>query len=39
MKEIIIKIWKKWFGQRAGQVKNTSKKEIHPSTMLQRLET
>lgn len=39
MKEIIIKIWKKWFGQRAGQVKNTSKKEIHHSTMLQRLET
>lgn len=39
MKEIIIKIWKKWFGQRAEQVKNTSKKEIHPSTMLQRLET
>ena len=39
MKEMIIKIWKKWFGQRAGQVKNTSKKEIHPSTMLQRLET
>ena len=39
MKEIIIKIWEKWFGQRAGQVKNTSKKEIHPSTMLQRLET
>ena len=39
MKEIIIKIWKKWFGQRAGQVKNTSKKEIHPSNMLQRLET
>ena len=39
MKEIIIKIWNKWFGQRAGQVKNTSKKEIHPSTMLQRLET
>ena len=39
MKEINIKIWKKWFGQRAGQVKNTSKKEIHPSTMLQRLET
>ena len=39
MKEIIIKIWKKWFGQRSGQVKNTSKKEIHPSTMLQRLET
>lgn len=39
MKEIIIKIWKKWFGQRAGQVKNTTKKEIHPSTMLQRLET
>ena len=39
MKEMIIKIWKKWFGQRAGQVKNTTKKEIHPSTMLQRLET
>ena len=39
MKEMIIRIWKKWFGHKAGQVKNTVKKEPQPSTMLQRLET
>jgi predicted P-loop ATPase len=39
MKEMIIRIWKKWFEDKAGQVKNTVKKEPQPSTMLQRLET
>ena len=39
MKDMIIRIWKKWFGDKAGQVKNNAKKEPQPSTMLQRLET
>ena len=39
MKEMIIRIWKKWFGPKTGQVKNTTKKEAAPSPMLQRLET
>ena len=36
---MIIRIWKKWFGPKTGQVKDTTKKEASPSPMLQRLET
>ena len=32
MKEMIIRIWKKWFGHKAGQVKNTIKKTLRMHT-------
>ena len=36
MKEMILKIWKKWFGKKAEQVVNVKEKQVSP--MLEKLE-
>lgn len=37
MKEMILRIWKKWFGKEAEQVLITPRKEPNPLPMLEKM--